>query len=170
MNIIYSHLLATAESAQRKTEQKKEKEKNRVNNYGWNIFSEEAIYRGYEKRLKNLPTNPDIVQESEEMYSDMLDFGMKSRLSNEVINRVVEDQKKQDEKHADFSKRRKLYIFLLNLLSIAIIKKKWIISMNVTVCTTVNWIVTTTALQVIFVQIWREVLLCNLLCFFKKNT
>lgn len=35
-----SHLLATAEKAQKKTELKKEKERNRVNNYGWNIFSD----------------------------------------------------------------------------------------------------------------------------------
>lgn len=120
-----SHLLATAEKAQKKTELKKEKERNRVNNYGWNIFSDviavsvsdlqEAIYRGYEKRLKNLPTNPDIVKESEEMYSDLLDYGMKSRLSDDVINRVVDDQKKQDDKHAQFSKRRKLYL-LYNLI------------------------------------------------------
>ena len=68
---------------------------------------QEAIYRGYEKRLKNLPTNPSTVQESEELYSDLLDYGMKSRLSEDVINRVVSDQKKQDEKHAEFSKRKK---------------------------------------------------------------
>ena len=35
-----SHLLATAKKAQKKTELKKEKERNRVNNYGWNIFSD----------------------------------------------------------------------------------------------------------------------------------
>ena len=40
VQLINSHLLATAESAQKKTELKKQKEKNRVNNYGWNIFSE----------------------------------------------------------------------------------------------------------------------------------
>lgn len=43
------------------------------------------------------------------MYSDILDYGMKSRLSDDVINRVVDDQKKQDDKHAQFSKRRKLF-------------------------------------------------------------
>lgn len=49
------------------------------------------------------------------MYSDLLDYGMKSRLSDDVINRVVDDQKKQDDKHSQFSKRRKLY-FLNNVI------------------------------------------------------
>lgn len=68
---------------------------------------QDAIYRGYEKRLKDLPTTPENAQESEELYSDLLDYGMKSRLSEEAINRVVSDQKKRDEKHAEFSKRKK---------------------------------------------------------------
>lgn len=38
-----SHLLVTAVKAQKKTELKKEKERNRVNNYGWNIFSDVMI-------------------------------------------------------------------------------------------------------------------------------
>ena len=34
------HLLETAEQNQKRAESKKEKEKNAVNNYGWNVFSE----------------------------------------------------------------------------------------------------------------------------------
>lgn len=37
------HLLETAEANQRRAESKKEKEKNAVNNYGWNVFSEVGI-------------------------------------------------------------------------------------------------------------------------------
>lgn len=37
------HLLETAEANQRRAESKKEKEKNAVNNYGWNVFSEVGV-------------------------------------------------------------------------------------------------------------------------------
>ena len=176
IHLIYSHLITTAETAQKKTEQKKQKEKNRINNYGWNIFSDvlyslyslpqEARYRGYEKRLKNLPTNADNAKESEELYSDMLDFGMKSRLTEEQINRVVADQKKQDESNANFSKRRKLYNLLLMIHSAAIIKKKLITLMKEIVLLIENLAVTMIALLLIFVLIQREVLQCNLNCLF----
>ena len=40
IHLIYSHLITTGETAQNKTEQKKQKEKNRINNYGLNILSD----------------------------------------------------------------------------------------------------------------------------------
>lgn len=49
-----SHLLTSAESAEKKTELKKQKEKNRVNNYGWNIFSEVDSF-GAHHAGRNLP-------------------------------------------------------------------------------------------------------------------
>ena len=39
-SVMPSHLLETAEENQKRAESKKETEKNAVNNYGWNIFSE----------------------------------------------------------------------------------------------------------------------------------
>lgn len=38
------HLLETAEENQKRTESKKEKEKNAINNYGWNVFSEVGVW------------------------------------------------------------------------------------------------------------------------------
>ena len=35
-----------------------------------------------------------------------MDYAQQSRLSQEVIDRVVNDQKKRDQKNQDFSKRR----------------------------------------------------------------
>ncbi|KAM7458216.1 hypothetical protein BLSTO_01035 [Blastocystis sp. subtype 1] len=101
-----SHLLETAEANQRRAESKKEKEKNAVNNYGWNVFSEDSLYRGYEKRLKNLPTTPESAAKAEVSGEDYMDYAQQSRLSQDVIDRVVNDQKKRDEKNQDFSKRR----------------------------------------------------------------
>ena len=83
----------------------------------------------------------------------MLDFGMKSRLTEEQINRVVADQKKQDESNANFSKRRKLYNLLLMIHSVAIIKKKLITLMKEIVLLIENLDVTMIALLLIFVLI-----------------
>lgn len=71
--------------------------------------SQDAIYRGYEKRLKTLQTTPESAAKAEEDYDDLLDYGSNSRLSKETIDRLAEEQKKQDEKHSQFSKRRTLY-------------------------------------------------------------
>lgn len=110
------HLLETAEENQKRTESKKEKEKNAINNYGWNVFSEvgvwnscdaqDSLYRGYEKRLKNLPTTPESAAKAEVSGEDYMDYSQQSRLSQEVVDRIVNDQKKRDEKNQDFSKRR----------------------------------------------------------------
>ena len=83
----------------------------------------------------------------------MLDFGMKSRLTEEQINRVVADQKKQDESNANFSKRRKLYTLLLMIHSLAIIKKRLITLMKEIVLLIENLAVTMIALLLIFVPI-----------------
>ena len=37
---------------------------------------------------------------------DPLDYAQKSQLSKEVVDRIVDEQKKRDEKHKEFSKRR----------------------------------------------------------------
>ena len=44
---MHSHLLETAEENQKRAESKKEKERNAVNNYGWNIFSEVAVLESF---------------------------------------------------------------------------------------------------------------------------
>ena len=117
------HLLETSEMAQKRSESKKEKERNRVLNYGWNIFGQvlllerthslkDAIYRGYEKRLKTLQTTPESAAKAEEDYDGLLDYGSNSHLSKETIDRLVEGQKKQDEKHSQFSKRRTLWVVM----------------------------------------------------------
>lgn len=74
--------------------------------------SQDAIYRGYEKRLKTLQTTPESAAKAEEDYDGLLDYGSNSHLSKETIERLVEGQKKQDEKHSQFSKRRTLLVMV----------------------------------------------------------
>ena len=74
--------------------------------------SQDAIYRGYEKRLKTLQTTPESAAKAEEDYDGLLDYGSNSHLSKETIDRLVEGQKKQDEKHSQFSKRRTLLVMV----------------------------------------------------------
>lgn len=76
--------------------------------YSKSLFpdAQDAIYRGYEKRLKNLPTTPESVATYVENRDPTDEMGVNVRLTEEAINRVVEDQKAQDEKNKGFSKRR----------------------------------------------------------------
>lgn len=120
------HMMESAETAEKKYESKKQKEENRIKNYGWSIFGEvgsmsdfhlqESLIRGYEKRLKALPTTPESVAAYDEAHDSADVLGVTSRLSKEAINRVVSEQKKREERHQKFSKRRTLYdlrVFLL---------------------------------------------------------
>ncbi len=109
-------MVESADKAEKLYEKRKQKEENRIRSYGWNVFGEvqkqqvhnkqDAIYRGYEKRLKNLPTTPESVAASDENRDPTDEMGVNVRLSEEAINRVVEDQKMIDEKNKSFSKRR----------------------------------------------------------------
>lgn len=56
--------------------------------------------------MKNLPTTPESVALADNSDEDPLDYAQKSQLSKEVVDRIVDEQKKRDEKHKEFSKRR----------------------------------------------------------------
>ncbi|KAK8795796.1 hypothetical protein JH06_3438 [Blastocystis sp. subtype 4] len=105
-----SYMVESADKAEKLYEKRKQKEENRIRSYGWNVFGEDAIYRGYEKRLKNLPTTPESVAASDENRDPTDEMGVNVRLSEEAINRVVEDQKMIDEKNKSFSKRRTYHL------------------------------------------------------------
>lgn len=48
-------MFETAESAQRKMEQARKKEKGRAA-FGWDVFNQDALFKAYKKRLGKLPT------------------------------------------------------------------------------------------------------------------
>lgn len=56
--------------------------------------------------MKNLPTTPESAALADNSDEDPLDYAQKSQLSKEVVDRIVDEQKKRDEKHKLFSKRR----------------------------------------------------------------
>ena len=56
--------------------------------------------------MKNLPTTPESAALADNSDEDPLDYAQKSQLSKEVVDRIVDEQKKCDEKHKEFSKRR----------------------------------------------------------------
>lgn len=56
--------------------------------------------------MKNLPTTPESAALEDNSDEDPLDYAQKSQLSKEVVDRIVDEQKKRDEKHKEFSKRR----------------------------------------------------------------
>lgn len=56
--------------------------------------------------MKNLPTTPESAALADNSDEDPLDYAQKSQLSKEVVDRIVDEQKKRDEKHKEFSKRR----------------------------------------------------------------
>ena len=50
-----AYLFETAESAQRKEEQQRKKEKGRAA-FGWDVFNQDSLFKAYKKRLAKLPT------------------------------------------------------------------------------------------------------------------
>ena len=56
--------------------------------------------------MKNLPTTPESAALADNSDEDPLDYAQKSQLSKEVVDRIVDEQKKRDEKHKEFSMRR----------------------------------------------------------------
>ena len=120
------------------------------------------MIRGYEKRLKALPTTPESAAAFDESHDPTDVLGVTSRLSKEAVNRVVSEQKKRDERHQKFSKRRTLYVLIHLLLFLAIIRKKLIISTNAIVLTTVSLIAISIVIPPIFVRILNVELLCKL--------
>lgn len=53
-----------------------------------------------------MPTTPESAKVIDENRDPTDKMGVNVRLTKEAIDRVVADQKKQDEKNANFSKRR----------------------------------------------------------------
>lgn len=50
-----AYLFETVESAQRKEEQQRKKEKGRAA-FGWDVFNQDSLFKAYKKRLAKLPT------------------------------------------------------------------------------------------------------------------
>lgn len=76
------------ESAALAEKSKKRKGKNLT--FGWDVFNEDSLYRGYYKRVKkNLEENPDLKEEGVDRAA---------LVANEVENQI--------EKRAEFSRRR----------------------------------------------------------------
>ncbi|KAK8805653.1 hypothetical protein WA158_002309 [Blastocystis sp. Blastoise] len=102
----HSYLMESVASAEKRESKKEQKEMNRINNFGWNIFNQDALYRAYNKQVSKLPKK----SVSDLSTKDSLDYGDNSKIDPEKAEMVANYYKEKDEKSKEnFSKRKTFY-------------------------------------------------------------
>lgn len=75
------------------------KEKNKT--FGWDVFNNEAKYRAYKKRLKNMPFDKDLYELQMKGENTPISEERKNLLKNDIENQILQREK--------FSRRRKFF-------------------------------------------------------------
>uniref|UniRef100_A0A7N0UZC3 Pre-mRNA-splicing factor SYF2 n=1 Tax=Kalanchoe fedtschenkoi TaxID=63787 RepID=A0A7N0UZC3_KALFE len=81
--------------------------------YGWDVFNQKTLYDAYKKRTKNI--NVDLEEYNKmkeadpEFYRDAssLQYGKAPKVSEDKIDKMVQELKDRDEKRKSFSRRRR---------------------------------------------------------------
>ncbi len=105
------NLHQTAEAAAKQYEVRDKKERGRAA-FGWEMFGEEAQYRGHEKRYAYLEDVPTEDLEQQKNNSDGLTYGGgagKDKPSKEGVERMAKEANDRKERRSKFSRRRAHY-------------------------------------------------------------
>ncbi|GAB9464181.1 Pre-mrna-splicing factor syf2 [Globisporangium polare] len=113
-----AHLKETAEEAEVKTKKNEKKEKRKAA-FGWDVFNQDSLFKGYKKRLANLPTHADesadgstaIVVAAADMNNleDELSYGKNDNVSEENLERMAQELEERIKARKKFSRRRQHY-------------------------------------------------------------
>lgn len=81
--------------------------------YGWDVFNQKTLYDAYKKRTKNINIDLDeynkMKEADPEFYREAssLQYGKAPKVSEDKINKMVQELKDRDEKRMSFSRRRR---------------------------------------------------------------
>ncbi|KAF1334814.1 Pre-mrna-splicing factor syf2, partial [Globisporangium splendens] len=117
-----AHLLETAEVAEIKTKKNAKKEKRKAA-FGWDVFNQDSLFKGYKKRLASLPTSGDgestdgasnatavvAVAANIDNLEDQLSYGKDDKVSQENLDRMAKELEERIQARKKFSRRRQHY-------------------------------------------------------------
>ncbi|ETP50299.1 hypothetical protein F442_04276 [Phytophthora nicotianae P10297] len=107
-----AHLNETAEVAEMKTKKASKKEKRKAA-FGWDVFNQDSLYKGYKKRLVNLPTSAEpataVATTSEDALGDELAYGRDDKVEEANVERMAQELEERIKARKKFSRRRQHY-------------------------------------------------------------
>ncbi|CAJ2630869.1 unnamed protein product [Trifolium pratense] len=81
--------------------------------FGWDVFNQRTLYNAYKKRTKNIEVDVEeynrMKEADPEFYRDAssLQYGKAPKISEDKIDKMVQELKDRDAKRGSFSRRRK---------------------------------------------------------------
>ncbi|WVY96621.1 hypothetical protein V8G54_028772, partial [Vigna mungo] len=83
--------------------------------FGWDVFNQKSLYNAYKKRTKNVEVDVEeynrMKEADPEFYRDAssLQYGKAPKISEEKVDRMVQELKDREEKRKSFSRRRRFH-------------------------------------------------------------
>ncbi|GMH13524.1 hypothetical protein Nepgr_015365 [Nepenthes gracilis] len=83
--------------------------------FGWDVFNQKTLYNAYKKRTKNIAVDLEeyhMMKEADpEFYREAssLQYGKAPKISEDKIDKMVQELKDREEKRKSFSRRRKFH-------------------------------------------------------------
>ncbi|CAM9916693.1 unnamed protein product [Ascophyllum nodosum] len=96
-------MMDTAAAAEVMKEQKHKKDKHKAA-FGWNVFNQDALFKGYKKRLDKLP-KAKLGSDATRM-EDTAEYGAHANDGDEGMQRVVDELFEKEKRKEAFSRRR----------------------------------------------------------------
>ncbi|POM73370.1 Pre-mRNA-splicing factor syf2 [Phytophthora palmivora] len=107
-----THLNETAEVAEMKAKKANKKEKRKAA-FGWDVFNQDSLYKGYKKRLVNLPTSGEtaaaVTATREDALDDELAYGKDNEVEEANVERMAQELEERIKARKKFSRRRQHY-------------------------------------------------------------
>ncbi|CAH0518419.1 unnamed protein product [Peronospora belbahrii] len=107
-----AHLCETAEVAELKRKKASKKEKRKAA-FGWDVFNQDSLYKGYKKRLVSLSTSGHTTSSaaitSEDALGDELAYGKNDKVEEENVERMAQELEERVKARKKFSRRRQHY-------------------------------------------------------------
>ncbi|TDH65570.1 hypothetical protein CCR75_007952 [Bremia lactucae] len=106
------HLYETAEIAAMKASKMSKKEKRKAA-FGWDVFNQDSLYKGYKKRLANLPVSEEsvvaVITTHGNPLGDELTYGKNDKVEEANLERMAQELEQCIKSRKKFSRRRQHY-------------------------------------------------------------
>eukprot|EP00903_Cladosiphon_okamuranus_P010253 g9708.t1 len=96
-------MVETAQSAEIVSQHKSKKEKHKAA-FGWNVFNQDALFKGYKKRLEKLPKAKPGSEATR--MEDTAEYGARDDADPKGMQRVVDELLEKGKRKEAFSRRR----------------------------------------------------------------
>lgn len=111
LDLTKAYMLDTQEAA----EEKYKKWEKDPAPFGWDVFNQKTLYNAYKKRTKNVEVDVEeynrMKEADPEFYREAssLQYGKAPKISEDKIDKMVQELKDRDEKRKSFSRRRRFH-------------------------------------------------------------